>query len=76
MDWQPHIVVDAGVLLGKPVVRGTRLGVDFIVGLLADGWTMEQLLDEYPGLTRLQIRACLAYAASMISTERVFLRAS
>ena len=59
MDWKAHIGIDAGVLGGKPVIRGTRLAVDFIVGLLAQGWTFEQVLDSYPGITREQILACL-----------------
>jgi uncharacterized protein (DUF433 family) len=57
-----RIVVDPAVLCGKPVIRGTRLTVEFIVDLMAQGWTVEQLIDNYPGLTRADIQACLAYS--------------
>jgi uncharacterized protein (DUF433 family) len=66
MDWTDAIGIDAGVLGGKPVIRGTRLAVEFVVGLLAQGWTFEQILDNYPGITREQILACLAYAADSL----------
>jgi uncharacterized protein (DUF433 family) len=62
-DWRELITADAEVMVGKPVIAGTRLTVEFIVERLADGWTEEELVQNYPGLTREQIRACLAYAA-------------
>jgi uncharacterized protein (DUF433 family) len=67
-----RIVVDPSVLCGKPVVRGTRLAVEFIVGLLAQGWSVEQVLDNYPGLTREDVQACLEYAHELLQSERVF----
>jgi uncharacterized protein (DUF433 family) len=63
-DWR-EITADPDVMVGKPVIAGTRLTVEFIVERLADGWTEEELLQNYPGLTREQIHACLAYAAEM-----------
>lgn len=66
-----RIVVDPNICFGKPVIRGTRIWVALIVENLADGLTEEELLDEYPGLERDDIRAALAYAAE-ISRERVF----
>ena len=72
MDWQEHITVDPAVLVGKPVIRGTRLAVEFIVELLAQGWTQEEILDNYPGITREDIQACLAYASAMLHAERVY----
>ena len=62
MDWKDRIVVDPAVLVGKPIVKGTRLAVEFIVGLLAQGWGQQEILDSYPGLTREDILACLTYA--------------
>ena len=59
MKWEERIVASPDVLVGKPVIRGTRLSVEFIVELLADGWTQEQILDNYPNLTVEDIRACL-----------------
>jgi uncharacterized protein (DUF433 family) len=67
-----RIVIDPNVLSGKPVIRGTRLAVEFIVGLLAQDWTVEQVLDNYPGLTREDVRACLEYAGEVLRSERVF----
>lgn len=64
MIWQDRIVVDPAVLVGKPVVKGTRLAVEFIIDLLAQGWHEADILDSYPGLTRDDIQACLAYAST------------
>ena len=72
MDWQERIMVDPEVLVGKPVVRGTRLAVAFIVDLLAQGWPESELLRNYPGLEPEDIRACLAYAAALLQEEHVY----
>jgi uncharacterized protein (DUF433 family) len=71
-DWQDRIVVDPAVLVGKPVVRGTRLAVEFVLELLAEGWSHEQITDSYPGVTPEDIRACLAYALAVLQGERVY----
>ncbi len=55
--WQENITVDPGVLAGKPIIKGTRMAVEFVVGLLADGWTVEQVLAEYDHLSAADIRA-------------------
>lgn len=72
MDWRDRIAIDPAVLVGKPVVRGTRLAVQLIVNLLAQGWTEQELLSNYPGLTADDIRACLAYASAVLSAEKVY----
>jgi uncharacterized protein (DUF433 family) len=72
MDWRDRIEIDSAVLVGKPVVRGTRLAVQLIVDLLAQGWTEQELLSNYPGLTAEDIRACLAYASAVLSAEKVY----
>jgi len=72
MDWRERIVLDPGILAGKPVVRGTRLAVEFIVDLLAQGWIEEDILRNYPCLTREDIRACLGYASEALSAEKVY----
>jgi uncharacterized protein (DUF433 family) len=64
MSRQARITVDAAILAGKPVIRGTRLAVEFIIDLLAQGWSVEQILQNYPGLVRDDIQACLEYAGS------------
>lgn len=72
MNWEDRITVDPKVLVGKPVIRGTRLSVEFIVGLLASSWTEAQVLDNYPGITREDITACLGYAHMLLEEERVY----
>ena len=69
---EQRIVLDPAILAGKPVVRGTRLSVEFIIGLMADGWSEPDILANYPGLTRADIAACLAYARDVLNSERVF----
>jgi uncharacterized protein (DUF433 family) len=73
MDWQERITVDPKVLAGKPIVRGTRISVEFVVDLLGRGWTIEQLLHEYDHLTQQDVQACLAYASEVLKSERVYL---
>ena len=65
-DWQERIVVDPKVLVGKPLIRGTRLSVEFILDLLANDWTIEQVLSEYPQLEREDVTAILKYAAEWL----------
>lgn len=64
MNWEERIEINPNVLVGKPVIRGTRLAVEFIVELLANGWSDQQILDNYPGITTDDIHACLHYAES------------
>jgi len=73
MRWQDHIVIDPKVLVGKPVIRQTRISVEFVVDLLGRGWTVEQILTEYDHLTREDVQACLAYASEVLKSERVYL---
>jgi uncharacterized protein (DUF433 family) len=73
MEWRERITVDPNVMVGKPVVKGTRIAVEFIIDLLARGWTTEQILKEYDHLTPQDIQACLAYASDMLKSERVYL---
>ena len=72
MNWQDRIAIDAKVLVGKPVIKGTRISVELIVELLAAGWRQEQILDSYPNMTAEDIRACLAYASEMLHSEKVY----
>lgn len=72
MDWEDRITADPKVLVGKAVVKGTRLAVEFIIDLLASGWSETQILDNYPGLTHEDIVACLRYANELVKAERVY----
>ena len=73
MSWEDRIIVDPKILVGKPVVKGTRISVEFVVDLLGRGWTTEQILNEYGHLTPEDIQACLAYAGDVLKSERVYL---
>lgn len=72
MDWQERITINPQILVGKPVIRGTRLAVELILDLLAQGWTQAEILRNYPGLTQEDIRACLAYASATLKAEKVY----
>jgi uncharacterized protein (DUF433 family) len=58
---ETRVTIDEAILAGKPVIRGTRLSVEFILKLIADGWTEADILGNYPGLDREDIDACLAH---------------
>jgi uncharacterized protein (DUF433 family) len=73
MNWQDRVTVDPNVLVGKPIVKGTRIAVEFVIDLLARGWTVEQILHEYDHLTTEDVQACLAYASEVLKSERVYL---
>ncbi len=73
MNWKDRITVDPNVLVGKPIIKGTRIAVEFVVDLLGRGWTVEQILEEYDHLSREDIQACLAYASDVLKSERVYL---
>jgi uncharacterized protein (DUF433 family) len=72
MTWQERIVVDPEILVGKPVIRGTRLAVELIVDLLALGWSEEEILKNYPGLAREDVHACLRHASAVMQSEKVY----
>jgi uncharacterized protein (DUF433 family) len=72
MPLSERIVVDHGVLAGKPVIRGTRLAVEFILELLAAGQSESVLLSNYPGLEREDILACLAYASYLAHEYKAY----
>jgi uncharacterized protein (DUF433 family) len=72
MNWQDRIVVDPAVLTGKPVIKGTRLAVEFILDLLAEGWSHEEIERNYPSLTGEDIQAALRYAVEVMKRERVY----
>jgi uncharacterized protein (DUF433 family) len=73
MSWKDRIIVDPTIMVGKPVVKGTRLTVELIVDLLANGWSEQEIIRNYPGITHEDILACLNYASDSIRSERVYL---
>lgn len=67
-----RIEINPSVMLGKPVIRNTRVPVELVLRKLAEGATISDLLDAYPRLTEEDVRACLAYAADAISHETAY----
>jgi uncharacterized protein (DUF433 family) len=72
IDWREFIYSDPDVLLGKPVVRGTRLSVEFILGLFAEGWTEDQVEKNYPSLNKEMLRAVFAFATDCMREEALY----
>lgn len=72
MDTVDRIVLVPDILAGKPIVRGTRLSVEFVVGLFGQGWSEQQILENYRNLRHDDVVACLRYAAETLKAERVF----
>jgi uncharacterized protein (DUF433 family) len=73
MDWQAHIERVPGVMVGKPIFRGTRITVEFVLERLAQGATPEDLVRSHPPLTLDHVRAALAYALSSVRQDEVLL---
>ena len=71
-----RIEINPEVMLGKPVIRGTRIPVELIVRKLSEGATEADLLDAYPRLTKADIQAALAYAADSLAHEVIVLQAA
>ena len=67
-----RIEVNPGVMVGKPVIKGTRVPVDSIVRLMAQGMTVKEILEDYPQLTKEDVRAALEYVADVTSGESMF----
>lgn len=72
MHWEERIEVNPEVLVGKPVVKGTRLAVEFVIDLLAQGWSEDEILRNYPTLSREDVHACLAYARERLRSEKIY----
>jgi uncharacterized protein (DUF433 family) len=71
-DWKERIVVDSDILVGKPVVKGTRISAEFILELLANGWAFEEILENYPQLKKEDILAVLKYTTEILKEEKVY----
>jgi len=72
VNWRERIEINPDVMTGKPIIRGTRLTVDHVIELLAEGWTTEQVVAEYPGVSPEDVAGCLAYASAVIKGEKVY----
>ena len=67
-----RIVVDQEILAGKPVIKGTRISVEFILELLANGWSYEEILRNYPQLEREDILAAIRYSVEILRDEKIY----
>ena len=72
LNWQNYILSDPEILVGKPVVKGTRLSVEFILSLFAKGWSEEQILENYPALNKTALQAVFAFSAECMREEALF----
>jgi uncharacterized protein (DUF433 family) len=72
INWRDHIEQDPEILAGKPVIRGTRLSVELILGLIADGWTQQDIFENYPKLRPEHIQAAAAFVRDRLADEKVF----
>ncbi len=72
MEWRAYIHADPEILVGKPVIRGTRLSVEFILELFAAGWSEDEVLENYPTLTRESLRAVFAFAVECLREEALY----
>ena len=67
-----YIVTDDHILSGEPIIKGTRISVEFILRLLAQGWTEDQVLENYEGISPEALRSIFAYAAEGLTEDKVF----
>jgi uncharacterized protein (DUF433 family) len=72
MNWKQYIESNNKVLVGKPVIKGTRLSVEHIIKLFASGWTEEQILENYPRLTKESLQAVFAYIQDIMKDGLIF----
>ena len=72
-DWRNRITLDPDTLAGKPVIKGTRISVQHILELLANGWTEQAILENYPQLEKEDIQTALRYATDILKDETVYL---
>jgi uncharacterized protein (DUF433 family) len=68
-DWHDRISVDPDILVGRPIIRGTRISVELLMDRLGDGWTMEQILESYPRLTRDDVLAAVRFVTDIFREE-------
>ncbi len=72
MEWQKYIHSDPQILAGKPVIIGSRLSIDHILNLLAEGWTQEQVIENYPVISKDAMQAVFAFASECLRDEAIY----
>ena len=71
-DFMKRIVVNPKVMVGKPIIKGTRITVEAVVRRAANGMTFDEILEDYPYITKEDLKAALLYAESLVAGEEVF----
>ena len=71
-DWHDYVHSDPHLLLGKPVVKGTRLSVEFLLGLYSEGWSERQVLENYPSLSPDSLKAVFSFVAECMREEALY----
>jgi uncharacterized protein (DUF433 family) len=69
MNWKERIIVDPNVLVGKPVIKGTRVAVELLMDRRSDGWTMEDILAAYPHISRDDVLAAISFVTEIFKEE-------
>jgi len=67
-----RIIIDPEIMAGKPVIRGTRIPVDLLIKLVAQGLSLEEIIKDYPHITKEDIQAALLYGSEVVANEDVF----
>ena len=70
MDWKEHITVNPDILVGKPIIKGTRVSVELLLDRFADGWSCDDILQAYPHITREQVQAAVTFASELFKEDR------
>jgi uncharacterized protein (DUF433 family) len=71
MNYKDRITADPNIMLGKPIIKGTRITVDLILKKLSGGFTIEDLLKDYPHITREDVLAAIGYASEVVAHEEM-----
>ena len=72
MKYKDRIEINPNILAGKPIIKGTRISVDFILELLSEGWSYEEILKNYPQLNKEDILAAIEYSLLILKEEKVY----
>jgi uncharacterized protein (DUF433 family) len=72
MNWQDHIITDKNILLGKPIIKGTRISVQLILELFSNGWTHSMILESYPNINEKDLQAVFLYVSDCMKDEFLF----
>ena len=72
MNWQEHIISDPQILVGKPIIKGTRISIELILELFSAGWTENQILESYPSISANSLRAAFLYLKDCLQQELYF----